>query len=232
MRVPSANSNRFRGYTAASRSRIGHERHLKSLTVNSSHVWNLRRSLGWNRRKSGEAIVRRMTAALTHRGPDDRRFLLVHLVGAGHAAPQHHRPCRREPACLERNANPRRGFQRRNLQFRANFDSNSKATGHRFRTRSDTEVIVHALRNVGRKLRGTVPGNVCLCDRGDAPGPGRNREERLSLPATRWVLSRSITRSSMEPDFRLGGARAARQRPCSGATFVRKRFVPICCLDR
>ena len=115
-------------------------------------------AVGVESKESSEAIVQRMTAALTHRGPDDRRISFLTLYYPGHEAPQHHRPARSgsQPVWNE--------TQTLAVVFNGeiyNFREVRKQlqdVGHRFRTRSDTEAIVHAYEEWGescvRRFRG------------------------------------------------------------------------------
>ena len=117
--------------------------------------------VGVHRGEEGEAVVRRMMAALRHRGPDDdgllvtppgapsaalgmRRLSIIDLLGG-------HQPIFNEDGTLAVVFN---GEIYNFPELRQTLE----AQGHAFRTRSDTEVIVHAYEQWGedcvRHLRG------------------------------------------------------------------------------
>ena len=107
---------------------------------------------GIDRGEEAEAIVRRMMAAMRHRGPDDEG-LLIAPPGAPSAAlgarrlsiidlPGGHQPVFNEDATLAV------VFNGEIYNFRE-LRQALEAQGHAFRTRSDTEVIVHAYEQWG-----------------------------------------------------------------------------------
>jgi asparagine synthase (glutamine-hydrolysing) len=114
-------------------------------------------AVGIESQEASEAIVRRMMAAMAHRGPDDegilitpgavvgmRRLSILDLPGGG-------QPVWNETKTLAVVFN---GEIYNFRELRAELESR----GHRFRTRSDTEVIVHGYEEWGErcaeKLRG------------------------------------------------------------------------------
>lgn len=106
--------------------------------------------IGIESRETGEAIVRRMMAAMVHRGPDDegilvappavvgmRRLSIIDLPGGG-------QPVWNETGTLAVVYNGEiYNFRELRQQL--------EAAGHQFRTRSDTEVIVHAYESWGER---------------------------------------------------------------------------------
>ncbi|HKV06201.1 MAG TPA: asparagine synthase (glutamine-hydrolyzing) [Candidatus Acidoferrales bacterium] len=113
--------------------------------------------VGIESREVSEAVVRRMIAAMVHRGPDDEGILLCLPVGLG--------MCRLSIIDLPGGGQPvfnESGtlaviFNGEIYNF-AELRKELEGAGHRFRTRSDTEVIVHAYEEWGdscvRRLRG------------------------------------------------------------------------------
>lgn len=104
-----------------------------------------------------EALLRRMADVLSHRGPDDEGFHLDGGLGLGHRrlsiidlAGGH------QPLCNE-DETVWIGFNGEIYNYRP-LAEELKARGHRFRTRSDTETIVHAYEEYGEafvhRLRG------------------------------------------------------------------------------
>ncbi|MGH9740612.1 MAG: asparagine synthase (glutamine-hydrolyzing) [Candidatus Acidiferrales bacterium] len=130
--------------------------------------------IGIESREANEASVRRMMAAMVHRGPDDeglfaasraavgmRRLSIVDLPGGG-------QPVWNETGTLAV------VFNGEIYNFRE-LRSDLESAGHRFRTRSDTEVIVHGYEEWGpacaEKLRGMFALAVVEmpCGRGGVP---------------------------------------------------------------
>ena len=109
--------------------------------------------------------VRAMCAALKHRGPDDegiyvgsraalgvRRLSIIDLPGG-------HQPIANEDETI-RVAFNGEIYNHRELRTRL------EAEGHRFRTRSDTEVIVHAYEEYGTECPNYSERNVRVRDLG------------------------------------------------------------------
>ena len=114
-------------------------------------------AIGIESREQSEAVIRRMMASMLHRGPDEEGILLSSRVAMG---------MRRlsiidlaggsQPVWNER-ASLAVVFNGEIYNFRE-LREELAAAGHRFHTRSDTEVIVHAYEAWGegcvRRLRG------------------------------------------------------------------------------
>jgi asparagine synthase (glutamine-hydrolysing) len=113
--------------------------------------------VGLDSKDKSEQIVRRMMAAMVHRGPDDegaliapraavgmRRLSIIDLPGGG-------QPVWNEAGTLAVVFN---GEIYNFRELRAELES----AGHRFHTRSDTEVIVHAYEQWGEKCCGKLRG--------------------------------------------------------------------------
>ncbi|MGA9884878.1 MAG: asparagine synthase (glutamine-hydrolyzing) [Candidatus Acidiferrales bacterium] len=132
--------------------------------------------IGVESREASEALVRRMMAAMAHRGPDDeglfaapcaavgmRRLSIVDLPGGG-------QPVWNEAGTLAV------VFNGEIYNFRE-LRSELESVGHRFRTRSDTEVIVHGYEEWGppcaEKLRGMFAFAVLEMPRGRGSIPDR-----------------------------------------------------------
>jgi asparagine synthase (glutamine-hydrolysing) len=100
--------------------------------------------------QTGEAIVRRMMAAMIHRGPDEEGILLASPVAAGMRRlsivdlPGGSQPVWNETETVAIVYN---GEIYNFRELRAELE----ALGHRFRTRSDTEVVVHAYESWGER---------------------------------------------------------------------------------
>ena len=139
--------------------------------------------IGFENRETAEAAVRRMMAAMRHRGPDDegwhlgpmaaigmRRLSIIDLAGG-------HQPVFNEDGTLAV------VFNGEIYNFHA-LSRQLEALGHVLRTRSDTEVIVHAYEQWGvdcvRRLRGMFALAVY-----EAPDPGAGVGERLFLARDR-----------------------------------------------
>ncbi|MBZ5502119.1 MAG: asparagine synthase (glutamine-hydrolyzing) [Acidobacteriia bacterium] len=107
-------------------------------------------AIGIESREAGQAIVRRMMAAMVHRGPDEEGLLLASPVALGMRRlsivdlPGGSQPIWNEAGTLAV------VFNGEIYNFRA-LRQELEARGHRFRTRSDTEVIVHAYEEWGER---------------------------------------------------------------------------------
>lgn len=132
--------------------------------------------IGMESKEASEPLVRRMMAAMTHRGPDDegcimapraalgmRRLSILDLPGGG-------QPLWNEAGTLALVFN---GEIYNFRELRAELES----AGHRFRTRSDTEVIVHGYEEWGErcveKLRGMFAFAILEMPRGPNAEPAR-----------------------------------------------------------
>ena len=100
--------------------------------------------------EAGEAVVRRMMAAMIHRGPDEEGILLASPVAVGMRRlsivdlPGGSQPVWNETETIAVVYN---GEIYNFRELRAELE----ALGHRFRTRSDTEVVVHAYESWGER---------------------------------------------------------------------------------
>jgi asparagine synthase (glutamine-hydrolysing) len=100
--------------------------------------------------EAGEAVVRRMMAAMIHRGPDEEGILLAPPVAVGMRRlsivdlPGGSQPVWNETETLAVVYN---GEIYNFRELRAELEG----LGHRFRTRSDTEVVVHAYESWGER---------------------------------------------------------------------------------
>jgi len=113
--------------------------------------------IGIERSESGEAIARRMMAALWHRGPDEDGLLVAPSAALGmRRLSIIDLPGGRQPVFNEE-GNVGIVFNGEIYNFRQ-LRNTLEARGHRFRTHSDTEAIVHAYEEWGeqcvRELRG------------------------------------------------------------------------------
>ncbi|MGA6955073.1 MAG: asparagine synthase (glutamine-hydrolyzing) [Candidatus Acidiferrales bacterium] len=114
-------------------------------------------AIGFDSPETGEAVVRRMLAAIVHRGPDEEGIFSAPPVVAGSRRlsiidlPGGSQPVWNETGTLAVVYN---GEIYNFRELRAELES----SGHKFRTRSDTEVVVHAYEQWGEqcaaKLRG------------------------------------------------------------------------------
>jgi asparagine synthase (glutamine-hydrolysing) len=113
--------------------------------------------VGIESREAGEAIVRRMMDAMVHRGPDEEGILLASPVAAGMRRlsvvdlPGGSQPVWNETGNVAVVYN---GEIYNFRELRAELES----AGHRFRTRSDTEVIVHAYEAWGERCAERLRG--------------------------------------------------------------------------
>jgi len=104
-----------------------------------------------------QSLIEAMTGALRHRGPDDRGFYLAGPVGLGMQRLSiidlegGHQPIGNEDGTIQVI------FNGEIYNYRA-LRSELEGRGHRFRTRSDTEVIAHGYEEFGievlQKLNG------------------------------------------------------------------------------
>ena len=114
-------------------------------------------TIGFNSRETGEAIVRRMLAAIVHRGPDDEGILVAPPVAMGARRlsiidlPGGSQPVWNETGTLAV------VFNGEIYNFRE-LREELKSRKHTFRSQSDTEVVVHAYEEWGhdcvKRLRG------------------------------------------------------------------------------
>src|ERR1700751_2540421 len=113
--------------------------------------------VGVGSRERGEALVRRMMAAIVHRGPDAEGILIAPPVVAGSRRlsiidlPGGSQPVWNETETVAVVYN---GEIYNFRELRKELES----AGHTFRTNSDTEVIVHAFETWGEKCVGRLQG--------------------------------------------------------------------------
>ncbi|HXA78390.1 MAG TPA: asparagine synthase (glutamine-hydrolyzing) [Candidatus Acidoferrales bacterium] len=113
--------------------------------------------IGIESNDAGEIIVRRMMAAMVHRGPDEEGTLLASPVAVGMRRlsivdlPGGSQPVWNETETL---ATVYNGEIYNFRELRAELE----ALGHRFRTHSDTEVVVHAYESWGERSVGRLNG--------------------------------------------------------------------------
>ena len=106
--------------------------------------------LSLDHKQADPAIVRRMTATLRHRGPDDEGYYVDGPVAFGHRRLQiidlatGHQPIANETGTIHAMLNGEI------YNFRSVAET-LRARGHRFTTSSDTEVIVHAYEEFGEE---------------------------------------------------------------------------------
>jgi len=132
--------------------------------------------IGIDSKESSESLVRRMMAAMAHRGPDDEGVLAAPRVAAGMRRlsivdlPGGGQPVWNESGTLAV------VFNGEIYNFRE-LRSELESAGHRFATRSDTEVIVHAYEAWGQRcaerLRGMFAFAIVEMPRGRGSAPER-----------------------------------------------------------
>jgi asparagine synthase (glutamine-hydrolysing) len=133
-------------------------------------------AIGIQSKETGEAIVRRMMAAIVHRGPDEEGFLIAQGIAAGTRRlsiidlPGGSQPVWNKAGTLAVLFN---GEIYNFRELRQELES----AGHEFRTRSDTEVIVQAYEAWGeecvRRLRGMFAFAIVEMPQGRAGQPAR-----------------------------------------------------------
>jgi len=114
-------------------------------------------TIGFSSKETGEAVARRMLAAMVHRGPDDEGILVAAPIAVGARRlsiidlPGGSQPVWNETGTLAV------VFNGEIYNFRE-LREELEARAHRFRSQSDTEVIVHAYEEWGddtvKRLRG------------------------------------------------------------------------------
>jgi asparagine synthase (glutamine-hydrolysing) len=106
-------------------------------------------TVGFNSRETGDAIVRRMLAAIVHRGPDDEGILIAPPVAMGARRlsiidlPGGSQPVWNETGTLAA------VFNGEIYNFRE-LREELKSRKHTFRSQSDTEVVIHAYEEWGQ----------------------------------------------------------------------------------
>src|SRR5580700_7441521 len=118
-------------------------------------------AIGFDSKEAGEIVVRRMLAAIVHRGPDEEGILVTPSVVAGTRRlsiidlPGGSQPVWNETGTLAVVYNGEI-YNFRELR------KELEAAGHTFRTRSDTEVIVHAYEQWGEESVARLRGMFAL----------------------------------------------------------------------
>jgi asparagine synthase (glutamine-hydrolysing) len=132
--------------------------------------------IGIESKEAAEALVRRMTAALVHRGPDGEGLLISPRVACGmRRLSIIDLPGGNQPVWNETNtvAVVYNGEIYNFRELRRELES----AGHRFRTNSDTEVVVHAFEQWGEKcvdhLRGMFAFAIVEMPQGSGSRPTR-----------------------------------------------------------
>jgi asparagine synthase (glutamine-hydrolysing) len=149
--------------------------------------------IGIESRETGEALVRRMMAAIVHRGPDGEGLLVAPPVIAGSRRlsiidlPGGNQPVWNETATLAVVYN---GEIYNFRELRKQLES----AGHKFRTLSDTEVIVHAFESWGEKcvehMQGMFTFAIVEMPQGPAAPPSRVfiARDRLGIKPLYYTL--------------------------------------------
>jgi asparagine synthase (glutamine-hydrolysing) len=154
-------------------------------------------AIGIESKEAGEAVVRRMLRAIIHRGPDEegllvaprlaagtRRLSIIDLLGGS-------QPVWNEAGTLAVFFN---GEIYNFLALRAELE----ADGHQFRTKSDTEVIVHAYEAWGedcvRRLRGMFAFAVVEMPQGRSGLPARVfiARDRLGIKPLYYAITDGV----------------------------------------
>ncbi len=134
-------------------------------------------------------LIRAMGDAVAHRGPDAEGFYFGEGIGLAHRRLSIVDVATGQQPLANEDETVWVVFNGEIYNFPA-LRADLENRGHRFRTHSDTEVIVHALRRVGRRLRRAIPGHVRVRGLGHASpaAPARTRSGRYQaalLRATR-----------------------------------------------
>ena len=154
-------------------------------------------------RAAGTADLRRMMDVIAHRGPDGHGIYRGWHGVSRTPAPQHHR-CR--AAGISRWPTKTESVGSSTTARSSTMPicgRRSKRAGHRYKTRCDTETILHAYEQYGRGLRDALPRHVRVRDL------GRRTRRRCFAPATGWASSRSTTSGTAAVRVRLRDQGAA-----------------------
>jgi asparagine synthase (glutamine-hydrolysing) len=154
-------------------------------------------AIGIESKEAGEAVVRRMMCAMVHRGPDEEGLLAAPGLSAGTRRlsiidlPGGSQPIWNESGTLAVFFN---GEIYNFLALRGELE----AGGHQFRTRSDTEVIVHAYEAWGkdcvRRLHGMFAFAIVEMPQGHGGLPGRVflARDRLGIKPLYYAIADGV----------------------------------------
>src|ERR1700677_4948311 len=171
-------------------------------------------TIGLDPKLDGEAVVRRMLAAIVHRGPDEEAFLdatpvvlgsrRLSIIDLAGGSP----PIWKEAGALAVVYNGEiYNFRELRQQL--------LGLGHSFRTNSDTEVIVHAYEQWGEACAAKLLGMFALAMAAMPHRPARRRFSGARPTGNKTVVLRKIRKFVF---VFVRGARAAGQRTCCAAT--------------
>ena len=149
--------------------------------------------------------LKRMRDVLRHRGPDGEGLLASTARSASPtaASPSSTSPAAQQPMPNE-DGTRLDHLQRRDLQPRRRSGPASRRRGHRYRTRSDTETILHLYEEEGDALRRAAAGHVRVRDLGPAaraPAAGA-RSPRHQAALLRGDRARAAVRLGDQGDPR------------------------------
>ena len=176
--------------------------------------------------EKGEAVVRRMMAAIVHRGPDEEGILIAPLLAAGTRRlsiidlPGGSQPVWNETGTLAVVYN---GEIYNFRELREELES----LGHNFRTRSDTEVIVHAYEEWGEHCVERLHGMFAFAvvempqGRGGNPGSVFLARDRMGIKPLYYAISDGAFLFASE-------VRALLASGCIAARSRSKRFPASC----
>ena len=165
-------------------------------------------AIGFQSSETGEAIVRRMMAAIIHRGPDEEGFLIVHGAAAGTRRlsiidlPGGSQPIWNKTGTLAVL------FNGEIYNFRE-LRNELESAGHEFQTRSDTEVIVHAYEAWGEKCVQRLRGMFAFAIVEMPQGRSGARCPRVHRSRSPWHQAALLHHRGRTFSFRVGSARAA-----------------------
>ena len=157
-----------------------------------------------------------MCDVMVHRGPDSFGEFTRPRGRARHAPARDRRRRRRQAAARQRGRHGPGRLQRRDLQLAASCRRSSIARGHRFRTRSDVEVIVAPLRGGGRRLsRGS--STACSPSRSGTRRSAASSSGATASASSRCTSRRSATACSSAPRRRRSSPAARAEARSAGA---------------